>query len=131
LWDTHKLEIEKQTGVKTKEDYKTNSEAQEKYQAHLNKQYIANIPKLKAKYSLAQNIADETLMMLQHYLGYGDASLYLKTLTDTNDYNAAQEAVNKSILTRLQKKNPKAVLPKNKLVVNYLTDFIEKLNNLG
>ena len=123
-------EIEKVTGVKTKEEYLNNPEAQEKYQGHLNKQYQANVPKLKEKYSLPETIADETLMMLQHYLGYGDTSVYLKTLINTNDYDAAQEAVNKAILTRLRKKNPKAVLPKNKPVINYLNEFITNLNNL-
>ena len=85
---------------------------------------------LRERYNLPDSIADETLMMLQHYKGTGDIKVYLKELMATGDYDAAQKAVNKSILTRLQKKDPKAVLPKNKPIVDYLTEFIEKLNSL-
>ncbi len=130
MWDTHSIEIGKLTGVKTKEEYLNNPEAQEKYQAHLIKQYQRNIPTIKQKYSITKDIADETLMMLQHYLGYGDTSVYLKTLTDTNNYSSAQRAVDNSILTRLRKKNPKAVLPKNRPIVEYLSDFIKRLDDL-
>lgn len=68
---------------------------------------------------------------MQHYLGYGDTLVYLKALTDTNDYNEAQKAVNNSILTRLRRRNPKAVLPKNAPIKQYLADFIKKLDALG
>jgi hypothetical protein len=57
-----------------------NPQAQEKYQSHLINTYEKKVPELKSKYGL-KNVPDETVMMLQHYLGYGDTSLYLKTLT--------------------------------------------------
>jgi hypothetical protein len=69
-------------------------------------------------------------MMMQHYLGSGDIEVYLKELVTTGDYDAAQAAFDNSILTRLRKKNPKAVLPKNKPVKEYLNNFIEKLDAL-
>lgn len=87
------------------------------------------VPKLKAKYNLT-NIADETLMFLQHYLGEGDTNVYLSELTRTKDYDKAQAAVNKSILDRIQKQNPKAALPKNVPVLDYLETFINKLSQL-
>lgn len=131
LWDIHSIKIGEVTGVKTREEYLNNPAAQEKYQEHLVKQYQANIPKLRERYNLSEDVvADETIMMMQHYLGSGDINVYLKELMSTGDYDAAQEALDKSILTRLQKKNPKAVLPKNTPVVEYLADFVEKLNNL-
>jgi hypothetical protein len=106
-----------------------NSEAQEKYQDHLNSIYLGNVPKLKAKYNLT-DIADETLMFLQHYLGQGDTNVYLSELTKTKDYSKAQAAVDNSILTRLQKNNPKAVLPKNVPLLDYLETFVRKLSQL-
>ena len=69
-------------------------------------------------------------MMMQHYLGSGDVEVYLKELVTTGDYDAAQKAFDNSILTRLRKKNPKAVLPKNKPVKEYLNNFIGKLEAL-
>ena len=131
LWGTHSIKIGEITGVKTKEEYKNNPEAQEKYQAHLVKQYQDNIPKLREKYDLSEDVvADETIMMMQHYMGSGDIQVYLKELMATGDYDAAQAALDKSILTRLQKKDPKAVLPKNTPIVEYLSDFVGKLNAL-
>lgn len=64
-------------------------------------------------------------MMLQHYLGYGDTSLYLKTLTETKDYNKAQQAVTDAIEKRTGKP-----APTNTPIVDYITKFQAKLNNL-
>ena len=131
MWSIHSLKIGEVTGVKSKEEYLNNPAAQEKYQTHLNKEYQANIPKLRDKFNLSEDtVADETLMMMQHYLGIGDIQVYLKELVTTGDYNAAQAAFDNSILTRLRKKNPKATLPKNKPVADYLNSFIEKLDTL-
>jgi hypothetical protein len=53
-------------------------------------------------------------MGIQHFIGPGDAKLYLKTFNETGSYDKAQEAVNQSILKRTGK------LPKNKSVKGYL-----------
>lgn len=73
---------------------------------------------------------DETLMMLTHYLGAGDADIYLKSLNDSKtlsgkpDYDKAQQAVNDSIQSRTGR------LPKNVPVKDYLNTFNNKLKEL-
>lgn len=68
---------------------------------------------------------DETLMMLTHFLGEGDADIYLKTLSSTKDYNKAQAAVDKSIINRT------GSLPKNAKIQDYLNNFNNKLKDLS
>jgi hypothetical protein len=70
-------------------------------------------------------------MAIQHFLGYGDASKYLDTLMKTKSYEQAQQVVNQSILNRLKKSNPNAVLPKNDTVVEYLSKFNNKIDNVN
>lgn len=65
-------------------------------------------------------------MMLQHYLGPSDTSLYLKTLTETKSYDKAQEAVNQSI-----EKRTKKPAPKNTPIVDYLETFNNRLSALN
>ena len=62
-------------------------------------------------------------MMLVHYLGEGDADIYLKTLSATKDYEKAQSAVNDSIKSRT------GSLPKNTNIKDYLNNFNKKLKS--
>jgi hypothetical protein len=133
LWDIHGVprpgqkmsEIEKVTGVTSLEDYLNNPEAQEKYQKHLANNYESNVGTLRKKHNISDQVPDETLMMLQHFLGLGDTNVYLSTLMNTNSYEAAQEAVNESIRNRTGKP-----APKNALIIDYLDDFQKKLGAL-
>jgi hypothetical protein len=129
IWSIHgepasgqaQSEIEKITGVKTREEYLKNPEAQEKYQNYLGDKYKKTIANFKDNYKL--NTPDETLMALTHYLGAGDANVYLKTLSETKDYDKAQSAVDASIRSR----SKGGILPKNKNVQEYLDIFNKKL----
>jgi hypothetical protein len=112
------------TGVTTVDDYLNNPDAQEQYQEHLAEGYEKNAKVLRKKHNVSSSVPDETLMMLQHFLGLGDADLYLETLMKTKSYDAAQEAVNESIRTRT-KKDP----PKNTPVVKYIELFQNRLFN--
>lgn len=120
MWGIHGNKIKELTGVSNVEEYKNNPNAQEQYQNYLGQQYKKSINSYRSKYNL--NVPDETLMMLTHYLGESDANVYLKTLSDTKDYNKAQQAVNDSIIKRTGK------LPKNIPIKDYLTLFNKKLN---
>lgn len=124
LWETHKDEIKKLTGVETKEGYIKDSVAQEKYQNHLAHQYVGAVKRLKSKFDLSSE-PDEAIMMLVHFLGEGDAKVYLKTLEENgNDHKKAQDAVNDSIKKREGK------LPPNTPVKDYLDSFKKKLKSL-
>ena len=69
-------------------------------------------------------------MMLTHFLGAGDADVYLKSLSDSKaltgkpDYDKAQQAVNDSIQAREKK------VPKNVPIKDYLNTFNNKLKEL-
>jgi len=116
----------KLTGVKSRNEYLNNPQAQEKYQNHLGQIYKKSIPTIKKKYNLT-NVRDETLMMLMHYLGQGDLNVYLDSLKATKmrtgkpDYEAAQKAVNDSIISRT------GSLPKNLPILDYINKFNSKL----
>lgn len=125
LWNIHAPEIERITGVTSIEEYKKNPAAQEKYQKHLENIYVSNVNDLRTKHKVSDKVPDETLMMLQHFLGLGDANVYLDALRRTQSYEAAQEAVEESIRKRTGK-NP----PKNSLIVDYIEDFQNRLNAL-
>ena len=124
MWDTHKAEIKRLTGVTTKEEYLKNPQAQELYQNHLGKQYKANIIKLRENYGGLPKVEDETLMLLEHYLGDADANVYIKTLSETKDYDKAQAALDASIKNRTGK------LPKNLPVLTYLNKFNTELERV-
>ena len=122
MWNTHKDKIAEITGIKTKEDYKNNPQAQEKYQSYLSNEYEKNIPTLRSDYQLPSSIPAETLMMLQHFIGLSGTKLYLKTLISTKDYDLAQKAVDDSIKARV------GYLPKNMSIKDYINKFNSKLN---
>lgn len=69
-------------------------------------------------------------MMLTHYLGSGDADIYLKSLNDSKalsgkpDYDKAQQVVNDSIQSRTGR------VPKNVPIKDYLNTFNNKLKEL-
>lgn len=113
------------TGVKTKDEFLASPDAQEQYMNHLTNSYKEGVSKLKTAYSdvLSKNTKDETLMLLQHFLGYEDANLYLRTLKNTGkDYDAAQSAVDDAIKKRL------GYIPKNMPIKDYLIKFNERLS---
>jgi hypothetical protein len=123
LWNIHKNEIGKITGVTNPQDYLNNPEAQEKYQSHLESQYKRNVPGLRKRFpGVTKGIDDEVLMALQHLSGLGDARIYLDTLERTKSYDAAQQALNQSIENRTGQ-----APPTNKTVFEYLNTFSENL----
>jgi hypothetical protein len=123
LWNIHKNEIGKITGVTNPQDYLNNPEAQEKYQSHLESQYKRNVPGLRKRFpGVTKGIDDEVLMALQHLSGLGDARIYLDTLEKTKSYDTAQQALNQSI----EKRTGQAP-PTNKTVFEYLNNFSENL----
>lgn len=128
MWNTHKDKIKEVTGVNNIEDYKKNPTAQEKYQNYLGKQYKADVVRFKSKYNLS--VPDETLMMLDHFLGAADAEVYLNSLNNSKalngkpDYDKAQQDVNDSIKSRT------GSIPKNVPIKDYLNNFNNKLKNL-
>ena len=123
MWNIHKNEIGKITGVTNPQDYLNNPEAQEKYQTHLESQYKRNVPGLRKRFpGVTKGVDDEILMALQHLSGLGDARIYLDTLEKTKSYDAAQQALNQSI----EKRTGQAP-PTNKTVFEYLNTFSENL----
>ena len=125
LWNLHKDQIAKITGVTNVQDYLNNPQAQEKYQEHLEGQYKSNVPYLRKNYpQVTNNVNDELLMALQHYLGLGDAKVYLDTLNKTKSYEAAQQAVNDSIEERTGKP-----APVNRDISEYLSNFLYNLES--
>lgn len=125
MWSIHKDDIARITGVNNPQDYLNNPEAQEKYQKHLANNYESNVSSLRKKHNISKNVPDETLMMLQHFLGLGDANVYLDTLMRTKSYEAAQQAVDDSIRNRTGK-----TPPRNALIVDYIEKFQNQLNLL-
>jgi|688.fasta_scaffold02537_21 hypothetical protein len=83
-----------------------------------------NVPYLRSTYNLPAKVKDEVLMALQHFRGLGGSKVYLKALMETKDYNKAQQALDDFTLRELKKKNPKATLPKNLPVIDYINKFI-------
>lgn len=71
-------------------------------------------------------------MMLMHFIGEGDLSIYLNELKKSKDnsgvpdYNKAQQAVNDSILKRTKSKS----LPNNTPIKDYIEKFNKKLNEI-
>lgn len=128
LWNTHKEEIERLTGVKSKEEYLNNPEAQEKYQLNLISQYLDNVSSLRSTFSVPDDTPDEALMALQHFRGLGGARVYLGALQKTGSYDEAQKEIDAYTLKELRKRNPKAVLPKNSSVKAYLEKVLSNIS---
>ena len=135
LWNTHGVkqkgqevsEIERVTGVKSKQEYLNNPQAQEKYQLHLISQYVNNVSSLRSTFDVPNDTPDEALMALQHFRGLGGARVYLEALQRTGSYDEAQSAVDAYTLKYLRKRNPKATLPKNSSVRVYLEKVLSNI----
>ena len=66
-------------------------------------------------------------MALQHFRGLGGARVYLEALQRTGSYDQAQKAIDDYTLKELKKRNPKAVLPKNSSVKEYLEAVLSNI----
>ena len=81
LWDDHGDKIKKHTGVKNKEEYLNNPEAQEKFMDH----WIETELKPSAKHikdtlpEKSKEYTDEEIMALVHFQGLPNAKKFLKT----------------------------------------------------
>jgi hypothetical protein len=126
LWNTHASEIARITGVKSKQDYLNNPEAQEKYQRHLISQYVDNASSLRSTFNVPETVPDEALMALQHFRGLGGAKVYLEALQRTGSYDEAQKAIDAYTLREIRKRNPNATLPKNISVKRYLERILSE-----
>lgn len=120
VWKWHGKDIMEKTGVKSAEEFKNNPAAQEKYHSIVTKQYENDLPDLQNAFG--KDSDPRLLMALNHFLGKGDAMTYLRVLSDTNDYDKAQEAVDNNLIKR------NGYLPKNQPVAKYLHDFNIHLN---
>jgi hypothetical protein len=92
---------------------------------YLDNKYSSNIPEMKKNYP---GLADDAYKGLQHFLGLGDAYIYLQAYKDAitsgmdwvKAHTSAQDEVNASIQQRTGK-----TPPKNMSVLNYLNDLLK------
>ena len=84
LWDKHGKEISRVTGVTSKESFRNNPEAQEKFFDHWNASVLTPVAeRLKRMYRPDMSIVD--LKKLIHFQGADGATRYLKTGKYTTD----------------------------------------------
>lgn len=84
LWNTHKKDIEKLTGVKTKQEFLNTPEAQEKYFEYWDKNTLTPAAK-KIKNELGVSIPLNSIKMKVHFAGAKGAYDYFKTGKETVD----------------------------------------------
>ena len=110
MWSIHKDSIKSMTGVSDPESYIKNIGAQTKYQNHLLKGYMSNLPSVK-KLAEENNIKlnDEELVYLMHHHGIAGAKNYLKGIE--SDIKGADNAFNERIIEL--RNNPDGVLATN------------------
>lgn len=77
LWKTWGDDIMKVTGVRSKEEFRNNPQAQERYYAYYEKQFL--LPEVsKIKKEIRTNLTDAQLAKLVHFRGLGGARQYLR-----------------------------------------------------
>lgn len=110
MWSKHKDPIKSMTGITDPEEYRKNIGAQTKYQNHLLKGYMSNLPSVK---KLAEEngvkLHDEELVYLMHHHGIAGAKDYLKGIE--SKYAGADDEFNQAIVKL--RNNPDGVLATN------------------
>lgn len=78
LWNTWGKDITKVTGVSSKEDFRNNPQAQEKYMDYYTGKVVAPAVKVLRKITGAQAYSDSDLSKMIHFQGLGGAAKQLK-----------------------------------------------------
>lgn len=97
LWGTHGKRIQKLTGVKTREEFANNPQAQEDYYSHyINTKVKPQISKFKKGLSqYFPNITDDQIIAAYHFAGPGN----LQNAIKTGNFDKALDANGTSILS--------------------------------
>lgn len=97
LWGTHGKRIQKLTGVKTREEFANNPQAQEDYYSHyINTEVKPQISKFKKGLSqYFPNITDDQIIAAYHFAGPGN----LQNAIKTGNFDKALDANGTSILS--------------------------------
>jgi hypothetical protein len=97
LWGTHGKRIQKLTGIKTREEFANNPQAQEDYYSHyINTEVKPQISKFKKGLSqYFPNITDDQIIAAYHFAGPGN----LQNAIKTGNFDKALDANGTSILS--------------------------------